>query len=154
MFREMRKQNRKTSDTEAIELLEKGEYGVLSTVDPNGYPYGIPLSYVYIDGSLYFHCALHGQKLDNIYSNEKVSFCVIGNTEIIPEKFTTKYESVIVFGEAFMVTGEEKEKGLLALVKKYSKDYMDKGKAYISSGKMMTVVFKITITHISGKRSN
>ncbi|NLB53024.1 MAG: hypothetical protein GX808_08820 [Syntrophomonadaceae bacterium] len=60
------------TNTEAIELLKAGEYGVLSSVSENGYAYGVPLNYVYFDNSIYFHCAAEGRKLDDIKKNDKV----------------------------------------------------------------------------------
>lgn len=45
--------------------------------DDGGYPYAVPLSYVYGDRTLYFHCAKSGHKLDAIETYDKVSLCVI-----------------------------------------------------------------------------
>ncbi len=56
----MRRIDREISEHEAVELLHKAEYGVLSTVDKSGQPYGVPLSYVYKDNAIYFHCAVDG----------------------------------------------------------------------------------------------
>src|SRR5512139_1817387 len=109
----MRKKDRAVSEDEAKGILLKGEYGILSTVSPDGQPYGVPLNYSYTGDGIYFHCAVEGHKLENIQANNKVSFCVVGQTEVLPEKFSTKYESVIVFGEASEVTGDEKHKGLI-----------------------------------------
>lgn len=69
----MRKKDRAIDITEALEILNKGEYGILSIITNEGYPYGVPLNYVYIDNCIYFHCAIEGQKLDSIKSNNKVS---------------------------------------------------------------------------------
>ena len=151
MFKEMRKAERKITDLESYEILKNGEYGVLSTVDTNGYSYGIPINYVFLNNCIYFHCATEGSKLENINNNNKVSFCVVGKTEILPEKFSTKYESVIVFGKAIEAHDEEKENTLEAIIKKYSRDYLDIGKTYIDNAKHKTKVIKIIIEHISGK---
>ena len=97
MFTAMRRIDRQVSTEETIRILEKCEYGVLSTVNQEGYSYGVPLSYIYKDGSIYFHSANDGYKLKNIAGNGKVSFCVVGQKQSMPEKFTTSYESVIVF---------------------------------------------------------
>ena len=99
-MKQMRRKDREISRQEAIEILDSAEYGVLSTVDKNGQPYGIPLSYVYKDNAIYFHCAVDGQKLDNIRDNAKVSFCVTGKTTVLPETFGTLYESAVVSGTA------------------------------------------------------
>ncbi len=97
---EMRRKDRLADQEQTWRVLEQGEYGVLSTVSPEGQPYGVPLSYCLLDGALYFHCALAGHKLDNLAANHRVSFCVVGRTQLMPEKFATLYESVVVFGRA------------------------------------------------------
>lgn len=91
----MRRKDREINQQEAADLLDKAEYGLLSTVDRDGQPYGVPLSYFYKENAIYFHCAVDGQKLDNIRDNAKVSFCAIGRTKVLPETFGTLYESVI-----------------------------------------------------------
>lgn len=151
MFKTMRRQDRQVSAEEAAAILEKCEYGVLSTVNQNGYAYGVPLSYVCKDGNIYFHCANVGAKLDNIETNNKVSFCVVGNKKTIPEKFTTHYESVIAFGQATIILGQEKNEALMALIEKYAPDHTEKGKEYIQKSNENTTVVKIVIEHITGK---
>lgn len=151
MFREMRRKDRQTDTVEVDALLQKCEYGILSTVDENGYPYGVPLSYTYMDGSLYFHSALVGKKLDNIKNNDKVSFTVVGEVEALPSKFSTRYESAVAFGKAAEISGEEKYKALLAIIEKYSNGFMEEGKAYIKSDMDKTKVIKISVEHITGK---
>lgn len=151
MFREMRRKERELKNDEAVEILKNNTYGVLSTVSENGYPYGVPISYTFFNNSIYFHCAVTGHKLDNISNNDRVSFCVVGHTEILPEEFSTKYESVIVFGRAVEVSEDEKDRALLEIVNKYSADYIEQGKEYIQKGGKATKVIKISIEHISGK---
>lgn len=151
MFREMRRQDRKTSEEQAYRILEAGEYGVLSTTCSNGYAYGVPLSYAYHNGNIYFHCAVEGQKLDNIKFNNKVSFCVVGKTEVLPGNFSTKYESAIVFGKASEVFDDEKKEALVAILRKYSPQFMEKGMEYIKNDSSKAKVIKIEIEHIAGK---
>lgn len=151
MFREMRRQDRKTDNEKAAAILSAGEYGILSTVGDNGYAYGVPLSYGYSNGSIYFHCATEGHKLDNIRYNDKVSFCVVGATEVLPGDFSTKYESVIVFGKASEVYGDEKYEAHMAILKKYSSEFIDKGIEYFKTDSCKTKVIKIEIEHMTGK---
>lgn len=151
VFREMRRKDRAIDNKEVAAILESGEYGILSTMGSNGYAYGIPLSYAYSNGSIYFHCAPEGQKLDNIMHNDKVSFCVVGATEVIPEDFATNYESVIVFGRASEVNDDEKQEALVAIIKKYSSEFMDKGRKYIEASSQKAKVIKIEIEHMTGK---
>ncbi len=109
----LRKKNRAITENEAKYLLNKAEYGVLSTVDRQGKSYGVPLNFCVINDCIYFHCAVVGHKVDNLEYNRFISFCVVGSTEILPDKFSTKFESVIVSGEADEVFDAEKQIALV-----------------------------------------
>ena len=151
MHHELRNKKRAVTEAEARELLERGEYGILSTCGADGQPYGIPLSYCVIDDAIYFHCAIAGHKLENIAANGKVSFCVVGKTEVLPDKFTTRYESVVVSGRATEVFDAEKRLGMEGLLPKYSAGFVGKGIKYINADWEQTRVFKISIDDICGK---
>ena len=152
MNRIMRRKEHQMSDESANELLLSGEYGVLSSVDNNGQPYGVPVNYVF-DGleTIYFHCAKQGHKLDNLKTNPKVCFTVVGNTQVMNWKFTTAYESVIVFGIAHEVEGDEKYLGLRMLALKYSPDYEDNFNKDIEKAMIPTQVMKIQVKQLTGK---
>ena len=85
MFRAMRRKRQQLSREEAEAILERGTSGVLAVAGDNGYPYAVPLSYVYQDGKLWFHCAKSGHKLDAVRREEKASFCVIDQDLVVPE---------------------------------------------------------------------
>ena len=150
-MRELRRKDRAISEEEAMALLNRAEYGVLSTVSESGEPYGVPLNYCVVDRSIYFHCAVEGRKIDNIKHNKSVSFCVVGNTEVLPDQFGTKYESVIVSGEIEEVFDDTKQTALEGLLHKYSKDFFEKGLEYIQTLGGKTRVFRISINNLSGK---
>lgn len=147
----MRRGDRELSREEAYRILAEGEYGVLSTVSADGQPYGTPISFCIVDGSIYFHSAREGHKLENISANSKVSFCVVGRTQVEPEKFGTKYESTIVFGTVTEVSGSEKRGALVDLIQKYSSEHLSKGMKYIDASGGDTRVYRISIESISGK---
>ena len=151
MHHELRRKDRGLGKSEARELLERGEYGILSTCGPDGQPYGMPLSYCVINDAIYFHCAVAGHKLENIAANNRVSFCVVGATEVLPDKFATRYESVIVTGKAAEVFDEEKQLGLEGLLPKYSVGFHAEGLDYIKSDWKRIRVFRISIEAIRGK---
>ena len=151
MHHELRRKDRGIAESEARGLLERGEYGILSTCGPDGQPYGMPLSYCVMDNAVYFHCAMEGHKLENIAGNGRVSFCVVGATEVLPDKFSTRYESVIVTGRAAEVSGTEKQRALEGLVGKYSGAFREDGLRYIASDGGRTRVFRISIDAVSGK---
>lgn len=150
-MREIRRKDRAITQEEATALLSKAEYGVLSTVSENGKPYGVPLNFCLIDQYIYFHCAVEGKKIDNIKQNKSVSFCAVGDTEILPDKFGTKYESVIVTGEIEEVFDKDKQLALEGLLHKYSSEHIDKGLKYIEDLREKTRVFKISINKLTGK---
>jgi uncharacterized protein len=150
-MRTIRRSDREITIQEARAILDRAEYGVLSTAGTDGQPYGVPLSYVFKNDGIYFHCALSGQKLDNIENNAKVSFCVVGNTKVLPDKFATEYESAVAFGVASEVNGTERHSALVWLLEKYCPDFVEEGKLYIEQKGKGTKVFKIEINHISGK---
>lgn len=150
-MRQLRRSDRGLSQQETSQLLEQGEYGILSTVDDQGQPYGVPLSYAYRGGSIYFHCALSGHKLDNLAANPRVCFCVVGRTELLPAEFATRYESALAFGRAEEVFAEERLNALRWLLEKYSPDYLPEGEAYIDQQQHATRVIKITLDQLSGK---
>ncbi len=151
MFKEMRKKDREVLGEDIEKILTNGEYGVLATVGENGYPYTVPLSYVYQDNSIYFHCAKEGHKLDNIEKNHKVSFCVVTDTEVLPGKFSTNYKSIIAFGEAKELTGVLKRDILFKFIEKYSQSFIEEGKRYIERAQDSAKIIEIEIEHITGK---
>lgn len=151
MNHQLRRKDRGMDETGARELLERGEYGILSSCGLDGQPYGIPLSYCIIDNGIYFHSALEGHKLENLAGNGKVSFCVVGDTGLLPDKFATRYESVIVTGRATEVFGEEKLLGLKGLLLKYSADFVAEGMNYIAAKGADTRVFRVSMESMSGK---
>lgn len=152
-MRELRRKDKRITLERAQLLLTVAEHGILSTVDSEGQPYGVPLNYVYTNEAIYFHCALSGHKIDNIENNPKVSFCVVGDIEILPADFSTNFVSAVVFGVASEVLEEERYDSLLALLEKYSPDFLEEGRKYIEKLDKVTKVIKIDIQQISGKTS-
>ena len=129
----MRRGDRQLSEDEARQILARGEYGVLSTV-----------------GRDYFHCAAGtGHKLENLDFNQKVCFTVVGETQVLPAQFSTKYESVIVFGT--VAPAEDKLAAIEQICKKYSADFLDQGKKYAAASETKFAVYALRIRKISGK---
>jgi len=151
MEHKIRRADRALSENETRVILQQGEYGVLSTASADGQPYGVPLHYCYVNDAIYFHCAVEGQKMENIKTNNKVSFTVVGKTEVLPDKFTSKYESAIVFGKATEAVGSEKQKALIEVLKKYSPGHMESGMQMIEKSEDKVRVYKIPIEALTGK---
>ena len=147
MFRTLRRQDRALSQEETMEILRRGKFGVLSIVGEDGYPYGVPLHYVVIDHTIYFHCTrIQGHKDDALAKNSKISFTVIETEDAIQCK------SAILFGTAEQVPGME-EIVLEHLVEKFVPDSQwHQAKAGIASAKKNVKVYRFNIQHITGKR--
>ena len=150
----MRRSDKKMEAKEAFQVLEEGMYGTLSTIGADGYPYGVPLNYAVVDDCIYFHTATQGKKLDHIQYDDRVSFSVVTEVEVVPELFSTHYACVICFGRAAVVEDpDEKQRALEALVHKYMPHLLKEGKEKIDKEFNMTGVVKVKIEHITGKKS-
>lgn len=147
----MRRKDREMSQSEAFEILQKGEYGILSMCTPSKEGYGVPLNFVFYGNAVYFHCALEGSKLEYLRNNYRVSFCVVGKTNVIPAKFGTLFESVIATGKTSEVDDDEKQEALLQIIMKYSADFIPEGREYIDKLIDKVKVIRLTVESITGK---
>ena len=149
---EKRRKDRKLDEQIAVSLLEHCEYAVLSTVDGDGNPYGVPISPVLEGKNLYFHCALEGRKLQNIRNHPAVCVTCVGETRLVPEKFTTEYQSAIAFGTASMVEDEEEKVRILYLLcQKYAASNLGAFDREVKRSLHRTGICKIAITEWSAK---
>ena len=108
MFREMRRKLQQLPQEECERIMREGKTAVLALAGDDGYPYAVPVNYVYDSGKIYFHCAKTGHKLDALRRCEKVSMCVVDRDDVAPERLATDYMSVIVFGRARILEDDEK----------------------------------------------
>ena len=154
MFREMRRSKQQLPREVAVEILERNTSGVLALSGDEGYPYAVPMSYVYAEGKIYFHSAKNGHKIDAIQRNEKASFCVIDQDQIVPEKYTTFFRSVIVFGRLRLVEDVEEMRRIAAtLAMKYSADFNEGIPKEINASIRNMAVLELTIDHITAKEA-
>ena len=155
MFRELRRKKQLLSQREAAEILNRKSSGVLALSGDNGYPYAVPLSYVYQDGALYFHCAKEGHKLEALQNCPKASFCVVDQDEIVPEKYTTYFRSVIAFGQASLLEDAgEVRCALQALGIKYAPmESAQRLESEIEQSGARVNIIKLEIEHMTGKEA-
>lgn len=150
----MRRKRQLLSKEKSLAILEKMTCGVLALHGDDGYPYAVPISYVLHEDRIYFHSALSGHKIDAINGNEKASFCVIEKDEIISEKYTTYFRSVIVFGKVHILQNEdEKREAIEILAAKYSPSQVEGRKMEIDKEFKRLCIIELTIEHITGKES-
>ena len=126
----MKRKACEVTDPESIEkILSKATIGRLATTDLEGYPYITPVNFVSYQGNIYFHCALTGEKLDNIARNNKVGFQVDIPLAYLDSQFSDDgspcklhqfYQCVVMRGTARVVDETQlKTKALNALVEKH-----------------------------------
>lgn len=155
MFREMRRKKQQLSTKECVEILRKRTSGVLAVFGEDGYPYAVPISYVYEDGKIYFHSAKAGHKIDAIQQNSKVSFCIIDQDQVVPEKYTSYFRSVIVFGKVrILEDDQEKYKSIEQLAVKYAPDDREEErKKAIEQEWNAFCMLELTIERMTGKEA-
>ena len=155
MFREMRRKKQALMAQETVAVLTGGTSGVLALSGEEGYPYAVPLSYVYHDGHIYFHCAKSGHKLDAIRHDPKASFCVIDRDEIVPEEYTSHFRSAIAFGTIRILEDEqEKRQAIEILALKYAPgDTAEGRRAAIDRDWAPLCMLDMTVEHLRGKEA-
>ena len=155
MYREMRRNKQQLSEELIQKVLDENTNGILGVIGEEGYPYTIPLNYVYLNGNLYFHSAKSGHKVDTINKNTKVSFTVVDEDTIVSEKFTSFYRSVIAFGKASIIESqEERNEVFQAFIEKYSNNESTRAKEKeLHTRGPHALVIKVSIEHITGKEA-
>ena len=153
MFREMRRKNKALGSDAAKHLLATERRGVLSVLGDDGYPYGVPINYIYseADGKIYFHGSRVGHKADAIKRCDKVCFTVYGNESVKDEAWAPYMQSVIIFGRCSTI--DDRNAAMDAVRKLAGKYYPDTkliDEEIAKSGKAVQL-FEITIEHLSGK---
>ncbi len=152
---EMQMADRELSLEEAQEILEAGEFAVISTVDPDGTPYGVPVSYVIIDDKMYIHTAKGpGHKFDDWNYDPRVSVAVATEIEPCYEEtfFTTRFASVVAQGTIQHVEDPAMVRRVLVdLCMKYLPQFKDEIGGAIQREIDVTDAWCITFDEVRGK---
>lgn len=139
------------------EVLDKGQWGVLSTISENGQPYGVPLHYVYDHekNMIYCHCSPGGQKVINIRNNPNVSFNVVGEWRVLEDAFISNYKSVIITGTATIYEdGDQMRRPLELLCAHLAPTTTDKQRQTVIDRYLKLVrIIAITIKEMTGKEN-
>lgn len=153
-FRPMRRFRQQLSDDESVGILKKATSGTLALLGDNGYPYAVPISYVYAEGKLYFHSALSGHKVDAIRNCNKASFCVIEQDIIHPKEYTTYFRSVIAFGRIHIVEDDvEKLSAARLLSERYNPGDDEGFQKELEKGFARMLAIRFDIEHLTGKEA-
>ena len=150
----MRRKRQQLSEVESIGILQKATAGTLALLGDNDYPYAVPISYVYHERKLYFHSALAGHKVDAIRNCDKASFCVIDKDDVQPERYTTFFRSVIVFGRIHSIEDEqEKQETARLLGNRYNPDQEEALQKELEKGLARMVMIRFDMEHLTGKQA-
>lgn len=153
MFRPIRRIKKEISHEAARKLLLESKRGILAVNGDEGYPYAIPVNYLYDEeqSKIYFHGAKAGHKVDALKRCDKVCFTVFGNETIKDLEWAPYWQSTVVFGRCHLLEiNEETELILRQVARKY---YPDEAAidAEINSSIKAVQMYEITIEHMSGK---
>ena len=150
----MRRKDRETSRETALSIAQKADYGILSLCMPDGTPYGVPISPVYLPPFFYFHCAQEGEMLQALKYQPQVCLSFVSKAFPIQERLTMGYASCLVFGTAAVVQDEqEKESALLAICRRYAPDVPALYEKELHTSLKKTAIIRIEAQRISGKQN-
>ena len=153
MFREMRRAKRALPAEAAEQLLQDSRRGVLAVNGANGYPYAIPINYLYDrrEQKIFFHGARAGHKLYAIRACDKVCFTVYGNETVKAEPWAPFVQSVVVFGRCRLL---ENTPETAARLKRFAMKYYPEehlaDEEIAASGRAVQL-FEIAIEYLTGK---
>ncbi|MDR1795219.1 MAG: pyridoxamine 5'-phosphate oxidase family protein [Erysipelotrichaceae bacterium] len=141
-----------------LEILKRSGHMALATFGRDGYPYVIFVSPVYYQDKIYFHCAMEGEKIDNLRKNPKVCLSCYIDEVLKPEFITLHFDSLVIRGTAREIIDEKrKDEILLVLCEKWFPDHLEAAKKTIAGeGKQVkpagfTGIWEITIDALSCK---
>lgn len=113
------------NEEQITEILKTAPVGHIATINENGYPYVVPVHFIYHENKIYIHGLPRGQKISNILANEKVCFETFFMKGLIlddaPCDVNTEYESVVIMGKASIIKDANTKINLLnEIVAKYT----------------------------------
>lgn len=151
-FRPMRRFKQQLSKDECEAILKKAYRGFLSVNGDNGYPYTIPVNFIYTNGHIYFHSAQKGHKIDSVNKSSKACFTLIGEPVKEENDWWFHVSSVICFGQIHIIGNQDMRMDILRQFgEKYFPNGYDINKELTQNGPH-TAVLDFAIDHITGKR--
>lgn len=144
-----------TLESEIKSILKNGKFAIISMCRDNE-PYVVTLSYGYDleKGSIYFHCAKNGLKLDFLRFNKNVCATVIEDGGYIIDECGHEYKSVVFWGDMLIVDDlDEKKHGMNVLLDHLeNKDSIFKEKMFKSDEFYSQMeILRLDIKQIHGK---
>ena len=154
---QLRRADRMMPDDRALQFLQRGFAGRLATIGDDGYPYCVPLLYVWIDGEVFVHnSSARGHLLGNVERNPRACFEVDEPDQVFDYgRFECDsglaYQSAILFGRIRVVEDRDvKQRFCELLMQKYGKAN-GRPKGFFPRLDIITV-YAIAVERITGKQ--
>jgi hypothetical protein len=151
---------RQMSEPDARQFLSKQRIANIGTVDDNGWPYVVPLAFIYESGDeLWFHSGWHeGHLFHNLKQNPRLCLEVSGIGNLTPVKdgyacdSSLLYSSVIVFGTSEVIEDKERKTWFFdRMVEKYGDPSLEFKPGYPMLDKI--ILFRMAIEIMTGKEN-
>lgn len=171
-FRKMRRFKQELDHETCLEMINRATSGVLSVLGDEGYPYGVPLGFVYVDGGgqndgdpgqsepdcvgkFYFHCAKVGHKIDAVRNYDKACFTIIDRDDVVSDEFTTYFRSLIAFGRVKILESQDEiMEAIQLLAKRYSPDESEESRNHeINREFAGLAMIELDVEHMTGKEA-
>lgn len=156
---QLRRADKLMSEERTLDTLVRGFCGRLATIGPDGYPYCVPLLYVWMEGEIYLHnTSVRGHLRTNVAHEARVCFEMDEPGEVFPYgRFecdtSVAFKSVIAFGKIRVVHDlDSKQRFFEALMQKYAKRLGDRPKTFFPRIDEVTL-YAVTIERITGKET-
>jgi nitroimidazol reductase NimA-like FMN-containing flavoprotein (pyridoxamine 5'-phosphate oxidase superfamily) len=154
---QLRRADRAMPEPRACDMLERGFSGQLATISEDGYPYCIPLLYIWMDGEVYVHTgSARGHFRANVEREPRVCFEIDAPDQVFDYgRFECDsglaYRSVILFGKIRIAEDKAaKQRFCEALMTKYGKPDTERPKNFFPRIDMITV-YAISVERMTGK---
>lgn len=152
-----------TDEEQITSMMDRVAYGTLALCADNR-PYSVPINFVTIEESVYFHGAKRGKKMEILAANKEAAFSIVEPFSVIPSYFSSDeglacpathfFRSIMIEGRIEMVTSkEEKIKALSALMQKLQPEgkYRPFEESVYDSSIDATALYKLNIANLSAK---
>jgi len=156
---QVRRTDKLMSETGTREFIARAYSGRLASVGPDGWPYIVPLLYVWMNGEIWVHnTRARGHFRSNVDHEPRVCFEVDDSGEAFAYgRFecdtSMAYRSVVAFGRIRIIEDQQQKKAFFdGLMAKYGDPKWDRPKGFYPRLEQVTV-YAITVERMTGKET-
>ncbi len=153
-FRNMRRHDKAFDVDTALQMMQQAAYSIVAFGEgDNGYPYALPVNVAYFDGALWFHGASEGLKHEALSNDNRVCVTTVFDAKILPDKLSTEYTSLVIYGRAYTVPEAEYPEACRKFGMYFAPDFKADVDRATLQYQASTKIIKIEIDHMSAKRN-